>query len=478
LKSNQSAFIFLTSASIIYLLASYGANVWLGRHLGPHEFGNYGVVISIITIINLVQSSGIPQSASRMISKKPLDSHQILNNAFTLQMLSAITLSLLLIIFARPLATLFKDSSLYDLIRLSAITLPFYGIYSIYYGYYNGLHLFKQQAVINISYSIGKISGIVILAYLYGLKGAIIGFALSSVFTFAFIRGGFPKIVLNSNGAELLKYSLPLIGSAAGLTLFLTLDLLFIKGLLNSSKLAGFYSAAQNIAIIPFLGLSAFSSMIFPTISKKIEEGNLVGTQKSIESSLRYLLILLLPLASLIIGNSNNIIDLFYGQAYISASHALVWLTCAYALLTVFSFLANVLNGSGNAQFSWIFAAVGILFASISYLILIPLYDLVGAAIGTGIGSIFATLFTYFYVYKFFKVSIPIITILKLAIASLIIILLSILAQVSGPLLILWFVFMSIIYFVLLIWTNVINRDDLAYLKNLLPDWLPFVKGI
>jgi O-antigen/teichoic acid export membrane protein len=455
LKSNQSAFIFLTSASIIYLLASYGANVWLGRHLGPHEFGNYGVVISIITIINLVQSSGIPQSASRMISKKPLDSHQILNNAFTLQMLSAITLSLLLIIFARPLATLFKDSSLYDLIRLSAITLPFYGIYSIYYGYYNGLHLFKQQAVINISYSIGKISGIVILAYLYGLKGAIIGF-----------------------GAELLKYSLPLIGSAAGLTLFLTLDLLFIKGLLNSSKLAGFYSAAQNIAIIPFLGLSAFSSMIFPTISKKIEEGNLVGTQKSIESSLRYLLILLLPLASLIIGNSNNIIDLFYGQAYISASHALVWLTCAYALLTVFSFLANVLNGSGNAQFSWIFAAVGILFASISYLILIPLYDLVGAAIGTGIGSIFATLFTYFYVYKFFKVSIPIITILKLAIASLIIILLSILAQVSGPLLILWFVFMSIIYFVLLIWTNVINRDDLAYLKNLLPDWLPFVKGI
>jgi stage V sporulation protein B len=468
-RSKQTAFIYLTVASLFYLIASYGANLWLGRHLGPHNFGVYSIVISIVTILNLIQTSGIPQSAGRLIAKEPQHSKEILSNALTLQLISAIILSLVVVIFAHPLAILLKDSSLENLIRLSAIIFPAYGIYSLYYGYFNGMHYFKQQALINISYSFGKAIGIIGLSYFYGLKGSIIGFALSSVPALIFIKNQIPKLTFNYRGQEILKYSMPLIGSAAGLTLFLTLDLLFIKGILKNSTLAGFYSASQNIAIIPFLSLSAFSSIVFPSLSKKIHDGDIEGLKSTIEDFLRTLLILTIPITALIIGTNNQLVSLFYGHTYSPAAPSLAWLACVYAILTVFAFLVSVLNAAGHAQYSWIYAGVGIFLAVLLYLTLISHRQLVGAAIGTGIGVLFATTLAFRSIHGFFKVNLPIKTILRAIASSFVLIIITHFIRISGLFLIPWYVLLMVFYVVLLLLTREVSGKEIRKLQKVLP---------
>ena len=57
--------VLLTLASLIYLIAGYGATLFLARKLGPEQYGRYGVIISVMTLINLMQTSGLPQAVSK-----------------------------------------------------------------------------------------------------------------------------------------------------------------------------------------------------------------------------------------------------------------------------------------------------------------------------------------------------------------------------------------------------------------------------
>ena len=43
--------IYLTIATLVWVLASYVINIFLGRILGPEKFGVYGVVIALIFTI-------------------------------------------------------------------------------------------------------------------------------------------------------------------------------------------------------------------------------------------------------------------------------------------------------------------------------------------------------------------------------------------------------------------------------------------
>jgi O-antigen/teichoic acid export membrane protein len=466
MKAKQSAFILLTTASLFYLVASYSANVWLGRHLGPHDYGSYSLIISIITIVNLVQTAGIPQSASRFIAKDSKHEKEILSNALTLQLISAFLLSFAIFIFAKPIAKLLNDPDLTHLIQISALIFPAYGIYSLFYGYFNGLHYFKQQAVINMLYSFGKAAGIISLSYFYGLKGAIIGFAVASIPSIVYIVDKIPRLSFRGVGKDIFRYSLPLIGSAAGLTLFLTLDLLFIKIILKDSSMAGYYSAAQNIAIIPYLSLSAFSTIIFPSISKKVHVGDTSGAKHAIETSFRFLLILIILLCALIIGTNNQLVTLFYGSEYKPAAQTLVWLTIAYAVLTVFAFFVSILNGSGKAKKSMIYAAAGIAVSIFCFILLIPKKQLIGAAIGTGAGAFLATILSFYKLRDVFNTTIPIKTFLTTLSVSILIIWISRIVKVQLVFLIPWYVLLIIISCCILYAFNIINKKDI---KTLIP---------
>ena len=44
------------------MASGYVVNVWLGRLLGPEDYGRFGVAISLLTILNVVQGAVRRQS--------------------------------------------------------------------------------------------------------------------------------------------------------------------------------------------------------------------------------------------------------------------------------------------------------------------------------------------------------------------------------------------------------------------------------
>ena len=53
--SIRKGLIYLTISSGMFVVAGYIVNLWLGRYLGPVNYGIYGVVISLMTMVNIIK---------------------------------------------------------------------------------------------------------------------------------------------------------------------------------------------------------------------------------------------------------------------------------------------------------------------------------------------------------------------------------------------------------------------------------------
>ena len=91
--SIKKGLVYLTISSGIFVVAGYVVNLWLGRFLGPVNYGIYGVVISLMTMVNLVQSAGLPNAVSKYIAEDESNAEGILAKGLTLQIVATITIT-------------------------------------------------------------------------------------------------------------------------------------------------------------------------------------------------------------------------------------------------------------------------------------------------------------------------------------------------------------------------------------------------
>lgn len=464
----------LAIASIVFMAAGYLINVWLGRSLGPEAYGIYGIIISLMTTVNIMQTSGLPQATSKFIAEGIENSEGILKSSIILQVISTLILTALFIVLAHPIAVMLNDISLVPYIRLSALVLPLYGIFSLYTYYYNGLRNFKRQALMNIIYSVAKVIAVIGFVYFWHLYGAIIGFIVSPFIALMF---GFhwPKVEKLFSYRKLILFSIPLIAFAVISTLQLSIDLFFVKSMLIEDESAGLYSAGQNIARIPFFALSAFGMILFPSISQAVSQNLMDKARDSIRNALRYILILLVPTIAVLASTSEPIIELLYSSKYSAAASSLSTLLVGMGLLTLFMMLANILNGAGKPYRSAIFSGIGILITAISCYILIPRYGLEGAAMATLIGAGVSALLGLVAVYMMFRVLPSWKSLVRIVLGSAIIYWLGMYVDVYVALLPVLYVVMFMIYIGLMIWMKEISKDDLSSFRNLVPKWVPYV---
>jgi O-antigen/teichoic acid export membrane protein len=458
---------YLSLAAFLFMLSGYVANVWLGRHFGPITYGQYGVIISLLSLINIMQTTGLPQALAKYSAEQPKLREEVLHTAINLQLKLTLLASIIFITIAPLLASILNDPSLTPYFRLSAIVFPIYGLFSIFVGYYNGLHEFKKQASINGIYALSKLFTIVILSLLFKLYGAVISFIISPLIALIFSYHKPLKSKKSFPGGVLIKFSFPIIIFSFLTTLFLTIDLLFVKALLpNNKSAAGYYIAAQNIALIVYFCMSAAGAVLLPTIASKIslhEDVNIL-----INKSVRFIFIILLPIVSIMIATSSQLIKIIYSHVYLPANSSLQILLLAYMFMAVFVLLANILNGGGKPYLTVLSAIPGLVLTCLLCIILIPVYGLNGAGLSTLAGSLTSTIIVCIIVIKNFKVRLPFASIFKIAIISALLYTISsfLNVQVWGlPLLYLSMVFL---YLALLILTKELSAGERLNITNIL----------
>ncbi|MDW7726380.1 MAG: flippase [Candidatus Methanoperedens sp.] len=370
-----------------FMASGYIIHASLGRLLGPAAYGIFGVIISLMTLVNVMLVAGVPQAGSRFIAIANETVGAIKKATLNLQVILSLAVFALYFLLSPLIAGILGDPALSGYIRASAFVIPVYALDALYCGFLNGLRLYGRQAVTLFLYSIAKVVGTVGLVMLgFAIYGAIAGYLLGPLVGLGigwyYLRGtGKCQNSGNFPARKIIDFAYPVIIFSFALLFLMSTDLFLVKMIIGEDVQAGYYTAASTLSRLPYYILTGLGFALFPAVSKSVAAKDTAQTGKYIRESMRYLVLLLLPITFIISASSEALIGLFYSDQYAPASYPLAILVFGLAAFTLFNILATVINAAGRPKIPMFIAAALVPVAIGLNSFLIPAYHLAGAAL-------------------------------------------------------------------------------------------------
>jgi stage V sporulation protein B len=500
--------LWVTISEIIFNLAGFVIHSFVGRILGPADYGRFGLVVTLTTMIIMLIGNGIPTAMSKYISEI-YDTNPHLVGVIKRQtiILQSILIGIVTVLFyfsAPLLAKVLGDPTLIPLFQISTLIIPLFAAASFYFSYYTGLHRFGIQSFLKVSRSMFRIIFIIGFAYFFGVKGSISGYiaAPASIFLLALFIDKFkvtPELNRShperSEGSDkmpkeipdqvrddksvrhnkesfdwhkLTNYAWQIILFFLAYELLISIDLYLVKGILKNDYLTGIYNASLTIGRIPYYIFYALTVILLPVISKSTSENNRKKTTEIINQSLRLMLILLVPMVILMSVFARPLIRLFYSHRYIDAAYPMSILVWGVGFLTIFYVFCFVMSGAGKVRKPMILSVLGLALNTILNYILIKKYGITGSAIATSITSAIITFFMLYYIWTDFGVKIKFSSFVKVSFAGIIMYLVSMLFSRGELIFMLWSVILFVLYLVILFLLGEIKKTDIAVVRGIL----------
>ena len=481
--------LWVTFSEILFNLSGFVIHSVLGRFLGPADYGRYGIIITLTTMVIILIGNGIPTAMSKYISEYfETDSRMVKIIKRQAVILQTIIIGSITIIFFFSIPLICKalgDPTLIPLFRISTLIIPAFAAASFYFSYYTGLHKFNLQATLKTLRSIFRIGFVIGLAFLWKVEGSIIGYIIApaGVFLVAFLIDKFyidPKLKSSVethcnaslpepsfNWHKLTNYAWQVIVFFLAYELLISIDLYMVKGILRDDDLTGIYNAALTVGRIPYYIFYAMTIFLLPMVSKSTSQNNTEETKKILSQSLRIMLLLLVPMIVLMSIYAKPILIDFYGARYASGALAMSILEYGIGFLTIFYVMSFALNGTGKTKIVMNISIVGFFINAILNYILIKKYSITGSAIATTITSFIVALWILYYLWRDFGALVKIKTFLKTFFAAGIMYLASLFFSKGEVAFIAWSIILFAFYLFILYILKEIRKEDLEIIKTL-----------
>jgi len=475
------SFFWVTLSEIIYNLSAYIIHSGMGRILGPAEYGRYGLVVTLTTMVVVLIGQGVPTAMAKYLGEIydtklgliPVIKRQTAKVQFVL--IGAITI--LFFLLAPVISWVLGDPSLTNLFRISSFVIPAFALASFYFYYYTGLHRFSTQAWLKTIRSAARLGFILGLAFYLksrglALEGAIIGYVFAPFFVYLAAVFFDPYKKMRPEGIfpwrKLLQYAWPMTLFLIAYEFLITIDLYLVKGILRNDALAGLYNGAITVGRIPYFLFYALTIIILPTVSKSTSSENHSETKKLISQSLRLMVMFLVPISILMSVYSSQIIQIFYGQKFLDASGPMSILMSGVAFLTVFYVMAFALNGAGRVKAPMTIAFVGLATNIVLSFFFIHQYGITGAATATSITSFVAMCLILAYSYRFFGYLIQFSSFMKIALAAAVMYFLSTCFEGGRYIFFVWSAVLFAVYLLILFFLKEFGARELEMAIQLL----------
>ncbi|MFU8768036.1 MAG: lipopolysaccharide biosynthesis protein, partial [Candidatus Methanoperedens sp.] len=115
-----------------FMASGYIIHASLGRLLGPAAYGIFGVIISLMTLVNVMLVAGVPQAGSRFIAIANETVGAIKKATLNLQVILSLAVFALYFLLSPLIAGILGDPSLSGYIKASAFVIPVYALSSLY----------------------------------------------------------------------------------------------------------------------------------------------------------------------------------------------------------------------------------------------------------------------------------------------------------------------------------------------------------
>lgn len=385
---------WLLFEKVARLVLNFFVTVYVIRYLGPNEFGLYSYAISFYGLFVAFVSLGLESISIRELVKHPEKRDDILGSVFYTQLGGAVIaislIALTLIITSEELFT----STLILIISASS----FFQTFNVIDYYF--------RSTVKAKYSVYVLFTSVLLVSLIKftlilLEAPLIYFIIAFAFEFVFNAIGYfivyhlqkLKVVrwkFDKNLAiSLLKDSWPLILSGVVVSIYMKVDQVLIKNMLDVKEV-GYYAAAVRLSESWYFIPVAISNALFPAIvnAKNISKELYLSRLQKLYDILAWIAIgISIPVSFF----SSDIINLLYGSKYLSSAPILTIYIWAGAAVFLGVASSQYLVTENLTKISLMRTSLGMIANVILNIILIPIYGIVGSAVATLISYALAT---------------------------------------------------------------------------------------
>lgn len=481
--------LWVTISEIIFNLSGFIIHSILGRVLGPADYGRYGIIITLTTMVIILIGNGIPTAMAKYISEifetNPRLVLKIKKQAIIIQSILIFVITAIFYICAPLISKSLGDPSLTPLFRFSSLIIPAFAAASFYFSYFTALHKFNIQATLKTLRSFLRVFFVLGMALAFGLYGSISGYFIAPfiVFVVAYLIDKFiigkalqkeieeikeeKALETEFDWKKLINYGWQIVAFFLAYELLISIDLYLVKGILKDDTLTGVYNASLTVGRIPYYIFYAMTVFLLPMVSRKSANNNLKNAKELISNSLRIMLIFITPMVILISLYAKPILEILYGNKYLAGALPMSVLVFGVGFLTIFYVLSFAANGGGKTILSMLIALAGLLINIILNYFLILKMEILGSAIATTIASFFVMLVMLYYINKHFGASLDFMELIKVIFAGILLYALTFFIPASNltfiPLAILLFFFYLFVLYIL----RGIKSADLILVKKL-----------
>lgn len=401
----------ITSTNIIQyaVMALFYVIIAKTNSLTPSDLG----VLSILTFFTQTLALvlfGLPTAltkyVSQFIAKGQLEKAAYLQKNITkISILISLIGSILCVLFSSQLSIYFwGNSNKITLIFLIAIEAFFINLLTLYKSKLRGLWLFGKMGLITIIYIIFSRFIAIFLALLgFGISGVLIGFIIGAgmgVFSgIFFTRGKFPESTSKLSLMPIIKFSFPLFLSALALFIIGQLDVLVLASFVPDDAI-GIYSIAVKSLQPLTLVWQPIMITIFPMISAKFMVKNPQNVERAINTASRYLFYTIIPCSLILVVIAPTALEVFYGTEYVAGSFVLRILAISITIFAFWNLLTTTLTAIARTKQVLVINLVSAFSSILFFIIFIPVFDLIGAAVSKFLSYIIGTILTIYFINK------------------------------------------------------------------------------
>ena len=381
----------LTGSSLWRIFISFVLQILISRVLGVAEFGQYISVLAFLNVSQVVSELGLPTLLVRNLAQRPDLRRPYFSLALRVQLTAALItwICLVLLTWILPLSSATQTA-----LWLVGASLPFYAITSV------SQTLFKagerMELVMGVEGTINTLILLLSVATLWWGGGIILLVGVlvltqavsAALCTLLVVRNHLvtgPRSDANVTWHTLWHAARPFYWLSLADVLLHRLDILLLN-VFAGDLITGIYSIAYSVVRIIVKLIQSYWQALYPTLSRLYQHAY-DQYQRLSSLSLRYGLIIVLPVAAIGFGVAANVLYLIYDDAAaasVTVFQILVW-TTPFFLIEMYT--ATQLMATGYPHLSLRVTWVHIL----AVLILLPILTSQLHAVGAAISLVVAT---------------------------------------------------------------------------------------
>jgi O-antigen/teichoic acid export membrane protein len=392
-ESSRSFSVRVARNSTFYFFAQIAGKglfflttVYLARVLGAEEYGKFAFAFGLVTLLSVITKFGLDLLTSRDVGEEPKLAEKYLGASLTLRTLLSF---LFLILIGLLIQILHKDSEVNRLILFLAISAAFQSLGGVGTSLFEGLQIFSYRSILNI-----LMYGLVFLALLAipksysGLNSVgpafVIGALLYCLVSLTLSRFKIAPLRWSMDSTflwQLFKMALPLGLREIFIGIYYRMDTVLLS-FFTKDAVVGWYDAAYTFVYGLRLLPVTVAMVMLPALSNFYSK-----TPEKAANIYRLAMYYSIATGTLITFltsvNSTTLVSLVYGRGYDPSAEVLrflIW-TCAIMFANAFQCIFLIITQQRLALLRA--TALGAVSNLILNLLLIPRWNMFGAALAT-----------------------------------------------------------------------------------------------